>query len=75
MAPLLDGVVPSCQVHAVRRLELGDGVPTTALGKISKPAPRAEIRPARWLDDLDRPVRAGDTITIIQAVSGGSATA
>lgn len=27
----------------------------------------------RWLDDLDRPVRPGDTITIIQAVSGGSA--
>ena len=26
----------------------------------------------RWLDGLDRPVRAGDTVTIIQAVSGGS---
>jgi molybdopterin converting factor small subunit len=25
-----------------------------------------------WLDGLDQPVGAGDTITIIQAVSGGS---
>ncbi len=25
----------------------------------------------RWLDDWDRPVRAGDTLTILQAVSGG----
>ena len=25
----------------------------------------------RWLDDWSRPVRAGDTLTILQAVSGG----
>ncbi len=25
----------------------------------------------RWLDDWDRPVKAGDTLTILQAVSGG----
>ncbi len=25
----------------------------------------------RWLDDWNRPVRAGDTLTILQAVSGG----
>ena len=26
----------------------------------------------RWLEDWSRPVKAGDVITIIQAVSGGS---
>ena len=26
---------------------------------------------SRWLDDLDRPVRDGDRITFLQAVSGG----
>lgn len=25
----------------------------------------------RWLEDLDQPLREGDTITILQAVSGG----
>ena len=25
----------------------------------------------RWLDDWSQPVRAGDTLTILQAVSGG----
>ena len=25
----------------------------------------------RWLDDWDVPVRAGDTLTVLQAVSGG----
>lgn len=26
---------------------------------------------SRWLESLDRPLRDGDTITILQAVSGG----
>jgi molybdopterin converting factor small subunit len=26
----------------------------------------------RWLEGLDQPIREGDTITILQAVSGGS---
>jgi molybdopterin converting factor small subunit len=28
----------------------------------------------RWLDDWSRPVAAGDTLTILQAVSGGNPT-